>query len=1035
MARLPTSIGKTFGRGGLGRELLAEGVKDYLAGMFDIDMKTNYKQIVLKHAILNTGSSLFLDRSKENVDNNILGLSGIFKRSVEQINTISQNVNFDRNQQILEQKVERLDLGQEPSILFRKIDSNISLVDSKIDILSNRMVINRGITDAHTSLINQTSIVLGQISEELLKQKTLNLENRMEGDASRVDTGGITTDQFYKLLKDSGIDKQLDNMNSSIADMETAIQNLNQKIDKYDVLDYGRTLSHAFEGLLEKGSGSHFLARSLGSLFVGGFAGTSEYLNTGDVGQSLSVGGGASAGAWGGAWGGAQIGSFLGPWGTAAGAALGGLFGAVGGETLSRNLYQRFIGESEDNGTVMTPEGFTRSEEQVKLEESATAGVLSLQYNQVSLRSVSTFDISADILSLNGRKILLNGIDITAQDSLTGSSGSDDLRGSLGSDYLGGGTTDIPRAGGAPGRYPGRPTRNNTPETPKITEEQRSVIDQIASGKTLTGDSMAGLEKLSSEELRTHGINVRYSPRDGTPIYSTTGISQEDVIAKASQTAGEGTYRPIYKLSDIDLSDDVINTIAGEAIPGNQESVDGVINNMFNRVGVQNNWRNLHDIARAPDQYAGYKRASPEEAEFIKERIKAIASGSVPSNIGRATEFRAAYYVHGKGKGKTFERQARAQGYLQPSHGDNIYAETFAPGQYAPYDEPKFKTGDTEPSQEELARAYENLWKEKFFSPLEKRLAKVEDGQQPQQNIDYGDGIAMLPVAGSMSGKSILEDSDVPFSGGSPGSRSFGGNRRGHTRHTGVDIPGKPGDPIIAVMDGVIRNPRKSSSGYGWIVDIEYPDGTIHRAAHLGTNAGGRSSAIPDEIMDGTPVKKGDVIGYLGYSGNAGPGFPHTHYEVINKDYYEEHAGLPPGRESSMASLESGRQDPREWFRHHAEEQQRLAEQERKLEEQRQPSVEVQTPKPETAQNDTSSELAKLSQTVDTPKPESTVVPIVVPQQPQQVNTGEPSLDIQRLKQEAHALSRKAATFKNSARKSDAGVDDEIGDSFEEALL
>lgn len=107
-----------------------------------------------------------------------------------------------------------------------------------------------------------------------------------------------------------------------------------------------------------------------------------------------------------------------------------------------------------------------------------------------------------------------------------------------------------------------------------------------------------------------------------------------------------GTFRPQYKLGDADLDDRVVNTIAGEAVTSNPESIDAVVNNMMNRVGSKG-WGpsgNLLDVARAPGQYAGYRGASAKEAERIRDRIRAITSGGVPDNTNGANSYRAASY-------------------------------------------------------------------------------------------------------------------------------------------------------------------------------------------------------------------------------------------------------------------------------------------------------------------------------------------------------------------------------------------------------
>jgi hypothetical protein len=71
-------------------------------------------------------------------------------------------------------------------------------------------------------------------------------------------------------------------------------------------------------------------------------------------------------------------------------------------------------------------------------------------------------------------------------------------------------------------------------------------------------------------------------------------------------------------------------------------------------------------------------------------------------------------------------------------------------------------------------------------------------------------------------------------------------------------------------------------------------------------------------VKAGDIVKKGQVVGKLGYSGNAGPEFPHVHYEVIKTSYYNSHGGRPRGRELSDASLREGRIDPRVYFKENA---------------------------------------------------------------------------------------------------------------------
>jgi len=139
-----------------------------------------------------------------------------------------------------------------------------------------------------------------------------------------------------------------------------------------------------------------------------------------------------------------------------------------------------------------------------------------------------------------------------------------------------------------------------------------------------------------------------------------------------------GQYRDPYKLGDADLSDSVVNTVAGEARMNDPNSVDAVIDNMVNRVGTKGYGPsgNLEEVATAPGQYAGRRKASAAEAERIRNRIKAIASGEVPDITHGANEYRAGSY-----NGPWARNHSDA-----PVIGGNRFARNpaVAPGPHAP---------------------------------------------------------------------------------------------------------------------------------------------------------------------------------------------------------------------------------------------------------------------------------------------------------------------------------------------------------------
>lgn len=91
---------------------------------------------------------------------------------------------------------------------------------------------------------------------------------------------------------------------------------------------------------------------------------------------------------------------------------------------------------------------------------------------------------------------------------------------------------------------------------------------------------------------------------------------------------------------------------------------------------------------------------------------------------------------------------------------------------------------------------------------------------------------------------------------------------RGASRnHKGIDFAGPIGTPIYATADGLIGR-AKWVRGYGKFIEIEHGNELQTRYAHL--------SAM--NVRYGQRVKKGDVIGYMGSTGNSTGS--HLHYEV-----------------------------------------------------------------------------------------------------------------------------------------------------------
>jgi len=104
----------------------------------------------------------------------------------------------------------------------------------------------------------------------------------------------------------------------------------------------------------------------------------------------------------------------------------------------------------------------------------------------------------------------------------------------------------------------------------------------------------------------------------------------------------------------------------------------------------------------------------------------------------------------------------------------------------------------------------------------------------------------------------------------------FDEHRPGH-EHEAVDILAPRNTPVHAVSDGSIAKLFFSKGGGGITIYEFDPSGHYaYYYAHLERYA--------DDVREGQPVHRGDVIGYVGTSGNAPPNTPHLHFAVFELD-------------------------------------------------------------------------------------------------------------------------------------------------------
>jgi peptidoglycan LD-endopeptidase LytH len=96
---------------------------------------------------------------------------------------------------------------------------------------------------------------------------------------------------------------------------------------------------------------------------------------------------------------------------------------------------------------------------------------------------------------------------------------------------------------------------------------------------------------------------------------------------------------------------------------------------------------------------------------------------------------------------------------------------------------------------------------------------------------------------------------------------------RGARRHEALDILAPRGTPVLAVEDGTIAKLFTSDAGGLTIYQLDPVRLVSYYYAHLDRYA--------DGVAEGAGVRRGDVLGYVGTTGNAQPDTPHLHFAIF----------------------------------------------------------------------------------------------------------------------------------------------------------
>lgn len=149
-------------------------------------------------------------------------------------------------------------------------------------------------------------------------------------------------------------------------------------------------------------------------------------------------------------------------------------------------------------------------------------------------------------------------------------------------------------------------------------------------------------------------------------------------------------------------------------------------------------------------------------------------------------------------------------------------------------------------------------------------------------------GLALLVAVTALAGCALSRGRDrsvqsalqarrlmVPVAGVAPAqlADTFNAPRDGGRRkHLALDIMAPHGTPVLAADDGEVLAVKTNRLG-GLVVYATDPDRRfVYYYAHL--------SGWHPETVPGRRLSRGDVLGYVGSTGNADPRAPHLHFQV-----------------------------------------------------------------------------------------------------------------------------------------------------------
>ena len=153
------------------------------------------------------------------------------------------------------------------------------------------------------------------------------------------------------------------------------------------------------------------------------------------------------------------------------------------------------------------------------------------------------------------------------------------------------------------------------------------------------------------------------------------------------------------------------------------------------------------------------------------------------------------------------------------------------------------------------------------------------------QPID--DSVIAAPSPASVSAEVVVYDMYFPIQGGASYTNNFGDCRGGPScprTHEGIDILKPKMTPVLAVSSGYVGWMHNDQGGDCCAFEINHDDGWESWYIHLNNDTPGTDDGqgwgFAPGVEPGARIEAGQLIGWVGDSGNAEGSPPHLHFEL-----------------------------------------------------------------------------------------------------------------------------------------------------------